>query len=169
MKVIILSGKARSGKNEAASIIKNKLNKSVIISYASYLKEYSKNILNWDGSEDAKPRSFLQEIGDIVKKIDPKFLVNRILEDIEVYSNYFDYVIISDARFKNEIEEIKNKYDSIVIRINRDGNDLTQEEQNHNTETSLDDYNDYDYIIDNNGSKEEYKNKIEKVLEELKW
>lgn len=50
MKIIILTGKARSGKNQVASIIEKNLDKNAItISYAYYLKEYAKNILNWDG------------------------------------------------------------------------------------------------------------------------
>ena len=74
MKIIILSGKAQSGKNKVASIIENNLKdkKVITISYASYLKEYAKNILKWDGNESTKPRTFLQEIGDYVKTIEAK-------------------------------------------------------------------------------------------------
>ena len=170
MKVIILSGKAQSGKNMSANIMKNNIEKkAIIISYASYLKEYAKNIINWDLNEETKPRSFLQEIGDLVKKIDSKFLINRIIEDIEVYKNYFDVIIISDARFVDEIELIKEKYDSIVIRINGKENNLSEKEKNHNTEISLDNYHNYDYVIDNMGTKEELVMKIKKVLEEIVW
>ena len=170
MKVIILSGKAESGKSMSANMIKERLNKkTIIISYASYLKEYAKNIIDWDLDEKNKPRTFLQEIGDLVKKIDPKFLINRVLQDIEVYKNYFDIIIISDARFVDEIELVKEKYDSVVIRINGKDNNLTLKEKNHNTETSLDDYNNYDYIIDNNSTKEELEIKINEVLEDIVW
>lgn len=170
MKVIILSGKAESGKSITADIIKNKIDKkTIIISYASYLKEYAKNIINWDLNEATKPRTFLQELGDLVKEIDSKFLINRIIEDIEVYKNYFDVIIISDARFLDEIELIKEKYDSIVIRINGNTNHLTEKEKNHNTEISLDNYHNYDYVIDNIGTKEELENKIENVLEDIVW
>lgn len=170
MKIIILSGKARSGKNEVANILKNKLKgKTIIIAYASYLKMYAHEIIGWDLDENTKPRTFLQEIGDLVKEIDNNFLINRILEDIEVYKNYFDNIIISDARFVNEIKIIKNKYDSIVIRINGKDNDLTDKEKHHNTETSLDEYHNYDYEIDNYGNIQELENKVSKVLEELEW
>ena len=170
MKVIILSGKAESGKSMSANMIKERLNKkTIIISYASYLKEYAKNIIDWDLDEKNKPRTFLQEIGDLVKEIDPKFLINRVLQDIEVYKNYFDIIIISDARFVDEIELVKEKYDSVVIRINGKDNNLTLKEKNHNTETSLDDYNNYDYIIDNNSTKEELEIKINEVLEDIVW
>ena len=91
MQIIILSGKAESGKNKVASIIEENLKdkKVITISYAFYLKEYAKKILKWDGLEDTKPRTFLQEIGDYVKEIDKNFLINRLLQDIEVYKKYF--------------------------------------------------------------------------------
>lgn len=171
MKIIIISGKARSGKNEIANILKNKLKeKTIIISYASYLKEYAKEIIGWDGNEESKPRSFLQGLGDLVKEINPNFLIDRIIEDIEVYKNYFDNIIISDARFIYEIENIKNKYDKVIsIHVEGLSNDLTVEEKKHNTETSLDNYDLYDYKIINDGDLYSLDDKINKVLEDLSW
>lgn len=172
MKIIILSGKAESGKNKVASIIENNLkNKKVItISYASYLKEYAKNVLKWDGNESTKPRTFLQEIGDYVKKIDNKFLINRLLQDIEVYKNYFDVIIISDARFIEEINCIKEQYENVsVINIIGRENSLNNMEKNHITETALDNYNLYDFKIENKGSIEELEQKVKNIIEVIKW
>lgn len=169
-KIYIISGKASTGKNTVADIIKEKENdKTIIIAYASYLKEYAKNILNWDGSEDSKPRTFLQELGDLVKEIDPMFLVNRIIEDIEVYKHFYNNIIISDARFAFEIENIKDKYSTCVIRVNGKDSMLTETEKMHNTETSLDDYNDYDYVINNNDTIDSLRNNVYEILEDKKW
>lgn len=173
MKIIILSGKARSGKNVVSELLEEKLiekeKNATSISYAFYLKIYAKKIIKWDLSEDTKPRSFLQSIGDLVKDIDNNFLIRRLLEDIEVYNNYYDTLIITDARFKNEIEEIKKRYDTVVINVFRNNSDLTETQKSHNTETSLDDYNEYDYVIDNNGTLEELKEKIDRIVEDIKW
>lgn len=172
MKIIILSGKAESGKNKVASIIENNLKtkKIITISYASYLKEYAKNILKWDGLEETKPRTFLQEIGDYVKKSDNKFLINRLLQDIEVYKNYFDVIIISDARFVEEITWIKEKYENVsVINIIGKENSLNDMEKNHITETALDNYNLYDFKIENKGSIEELEQKVKNIIEVIKW
>lgn len=172
MKIIILSGKAESGKNKVASLIKKSLKnkKVVIVSYASYLKEYAKNILDWNGLEETKPRTFLQEIGDYVKKIDNKFLINRLLQDIEVYKNYFDVIIVSDARFIEEINCIKEKYENVsVINIKGRENSLNNMEKNHITETALDNYNLYDFKIENKSSIEELEQKVKNIIEVIKW
>lgn len=173
-KIIILTGKAQSGKNQTASIIKEyneKQNKkTVIVAYAKYLKDYIKEITNWDGNEETKPRELLQQLGvELIKnKIDENMLINRIKEDIEVYSYFFDVIIISDARFKDEIESIKNE-NTIVLNILGKENNLTKDQKNHITETALDNYNKYDYIIENNKTLEDLKKQIKKIMEEIKW
>ena len=155
IKVFIISGKARSGKGEVSKIIEDyyKEKKCITISFAYYLKDYVKRITGWDGSENTKPRELLQQLGiELIKnKIDNKLLINRILQDIEVFSYFYDIIVISDARLVDEIESIKERYnDSICIRVNRDeDNKLTLNEKNHITETGLNNYNNFDYIIDN--------------------
>lgn len=169
VKVIILSGKAGSGKSFVANKLNEKLSNSIVISYASYLKEYVKNISNWDGSEESKEevRTLLQQIGvELIKnKIDDKFLINRVLQDVEVYSYFFDYIIISDARFIDEIECIKNESNSFVINIIGKDNNLTNEEKKHSTEVSLDDYDNFDYILDNR--KENIESDIENIIKKV--
>lgn len=171
MNLIIISGKAGSGKSLVSDILKNKLKeKTICLAYASYLKMYAKEIIGWDGNEATKPRTFLQQIGDEVKEINPNFLINRIIEDIEVYKKYFNNIIISDARFVDEIETIKNKYDNVIsIHVYGKENNLTEEEKKHNTENGLNNYNLYDYEINNDGDLSSLELKINNILEDLKW
>ena len=138
IKIFILSGKARSGKGLTAKIIEEyyKEKKCITISFAYYLKDYTKRIIDWDGNENTKPRSFLQNLGiELIKnKIDDKLLINRILQDIEVFSYFYDIIIISDARLVDEISSIKEKYpESISIKINRKDldNGLSNKEKSH--------------------------------------
>lgn len=157
-KIFILSGKAGSGKNYVADIISDYYKNSIQISYAYYLKQYVKKISNWDGLEETKPRTLLQSLGiDLIKKIDKELLIRRVMEDIKVYSYFFDVIIVTDARLKEEIIIPKNLFDCITIRINGKDNDLTLEQKNHITETDLDNYK-FDYVINNvdiNKTKEE--------------
>ena len=71
--IYVLSGKAKSGKNQVANIISDFYDsKCIQLSFAHYLKEYVKNITDWDGDEQSKPRDILQSLGiDLLKKINP--------------------------------------------------------------------------------------------------
>jgi len=154
-KIFIISGKARSGKDVVSNIICERYHnkKCKKISFAYYLKQYVKDISNWDGSDDTKPRDLLQKVGiDLLKnKINTNFLINRVCEDIKVYSYFYDIIIITDARLLDEIEIVKNKFKNVTtIRVNRKkDNNLTIEQKNHITETGLDNYKNFDYIIEN--------------------
>ena len=173
IKIFIISGKARSGKDEASNIISAfyKEKKCITISFAYYLKDYIKRITGWDGNENTKPRELLQNlgIGLIKNKIDNKLLINRVLQDIEVFSYFYDIIIISDARLIDEIESIKNNYpNSISFRINnKDNNNLTEEQKNHITEIGLDNYNKFDYLVNNDYIN--LKKEIENILRSVSY
>jgi len=163
-KIIILSGKAGSGKSNIASLIKKHKN-CIILSYASYIKEIAKNVIPWDGKEETKPRDFLQQFGDVIKQIDSKLLINRVVEDIKVYSYFYDLIVISDARFIEEIENIKSNFKNVyTINIYGRDNNLTQNQKNHITETALDNYNLYDYKLKSDENVEE---NLLRILEEI--
>ena len=176
VKVIIVSGKARHGKSTIADITKSfyeeKGLKVIDISYAKYIKDYAVNVSDWDGSEETKPRELLQRLGtDIIRKqINWDFFVNRICEDIIVYSYFFDVVIISDARYEDEIEGPKSKFKDVtsirVINPNLES-PLTNKEQKHLSETGLDHYNNYDYVVINDKEKEDLKSKVLDILKEI--
>lgn len=170
-KIYVISGKAKSGKDTLANIICNyyKDKKCKKISYAYYLKEYIKNIFGWDGQEETKPRDLLQSIGiDLLqKKIDEHFLINRVMEDIKVYSYFYDVIIITDARLIDEIEIPKNKFSNVItIRINNNvDNDLTLEQKKHITEIDLDNYTNFDYVINNTSDYTKLTQNVNNILE----
>ena len=66
------------------------------------------------------------------------------------------HVLIDDVRFMNELNAIKG-HGGLIIKIERPGFDGAN---NHASETSLDDYADWDGTIVNDGSLEEFKAKI---------
>ena len=170
-KIFIISGKARSGKNEISKIIEryNSQKKCITISFGYYIKDYAKRISDWDGREETKPRELLQQLGiELVRnKIDKRLFIDRILQDIEIFSYFYDIIIISDVRLLDEITILKENYpDSISIRVIRNNydNKLTNEQKNHLTETNLDSYNDFDYIVNNDDNLEL---KIIEILSEV--
>ena len=175
-KIFVIAGKARSGKDTVASIIKEKINDKKIINlqYSFYIKEYAKKISNWDGSEETKPRELLQKISsDLIKKELNKhnFFIDRQLEDLEIYSYFADIIIIPDVRFEKEIEVIKERYSKVIsIGVKRPNyqSELTKEQLDDITETSLDNYKEYDYLIINDESLKKLNINLLKILEEIK-
>lgn len=171
MKVFLISGKSGSGKNEVANIIKKNLENSVITGFSKYIKLFALEFTDWDGRDITKPRAFLQTMGDTLRSIDENFLINRIIEDFKVYETKFDNVIISDVRLPHELEYIKNNsnYEVITIRVNstKSMRDLKEFEKNHHTELELDDYQKFDFIINNNFDENLEKDVI-KIIERMK-
>lgn len=175
-KIFIVSGKANCGKDTSCEIINNyvmlKELTSVNLQFSSYIKMYAKVISGWDGSEDTKPRTLLQQIGTSVirDKIDNEFFIKRIIGDIKVYSYFCDVITISDARMPEEIDSISKEFDNVIkVRIERPNfeNNLNEKERKHITETALDNYNNYDYVIVNDGTLEELSNKLKNMLDEV--
>lgn len=174
MKIFVICGKARHGKDTTALIIDKyfeKNGKKVInLQYSSYLKEYAKRITGWDGSDETKPRELLQYLGTefIRKEIDNLFFVKRMIGDLKVYSKYFDIATISDARMVEEIDEIEKEFEDVcaikVVRPNFD-NGLSAEQQKHATEIALDNYDKIDQVLLNDGTVEDLEKKIEDLME----
>ena len=82
-------------------------------------------------------------------------------------SNNLQYPLwcITDMRFPNELEAIKNR-NGITIRINRGLVERTGkliQEPEHISETALNNAK-FDYVIENDGTIEELLNKVKKIL-----
>ena len=172
-KIFVISGRSQAGKDTTADYIKDyyKDLKTIKLQFSSYIKMYAKEISNWDQKENDKPRELLQDLGEQIRmNVDKFFFINRIVEDIKVYQDYFDIVTICDARLPDELDTIKNEFNNVykihIIRPNHNPYN-TLKEQNHPTEHALDNYQDYDYIIYNDGSLEDLKSKIFNILEEM--
>lgn len=175
--IYLISGKARHGKTTVANMIRdyyeerNKL--GVVTSFNRYIKLYAKDISDWAGKDETKPRKLLQKLGDILReKLDSgDFLVRRVDEDMDIYDEFAVAVMIDDVRLPNEIAYFKNKYPSQVrdIHVERPDfdNGLSAEEQAHITEVGLDNYSNYDYTITNDGTLDELKDKVYKMIGEL--
>lgn len=159
--VILLSGHSGSGKDYIANIMKQQLedngNKVLVTHYADLLKYILKSFFNWNGKKDLNGRSLLQRVGtNVIRKQNPDYWVNFINDMFTFFPNEWNYILIPDARFSNEIEIIKNNpyVNTITIRINRTNykSKLTEEQQQHPSETSLDEYG-FDYYVTNDGTE----------------
>lgn len=168
-KVICISGHAQNGKDTTASILKNVLEKdnksAIILHYADLLKYICKQYFGWDGVKDEHGRTILQHIGtDIIRKKEQDYWVNFIKSFINLFYEEFDYFIIADARFPNEIDLIKRDFDTTHIKVIRENfkSPLSEEQQKHISETALNNYV-ADLYIYNNGSISDLAKNIEYI------
>lgn len=169
IKIFAVSGKAQHGKDTFANILYEELtskgHKVLLCHYADLVKYIAKTFFNWNGEKDEKGRTILQYIGtDIVRQKRPNYWVEFILDIIDLFGENWDYVIIPDTRFPNEIDMLKEKYDKVEhIRVVRPNftSTLTEEQLKHPSETALDNV-EPDYVFYNEGTIDDIKEKINK-------
>lgn len=187
--IFLVSGKARSGKDEFCSVGFSMLPFNLYgykFAFADAVKEVART-MGWDGKKDERGRSFLQFIGDGARGYDDDVWIKQIFQRINetfdriecFFGNNEDeknvVIFISDCRYPNEIDKVKqwvkeNFSDEVrvssirVVRPLDFDNGLTFEQKQNSSETALDDYVGYDYIIANTGTLQEYRNKCRDVI-----
>lgn len=172
-KFLIFSGKAQRGKDTSAMIayeeLTNSGHKVLIIHYADLLKWMCQMYFNWDGKKDDAGRTILQKVGtDTIRKQDPDYWVRWVIDFIKLFPNEWEYVLIPDCRFPNEIELMKEAFNTVVhLRVDRPGfiSPLTYEQQSHISETALDNYP-YDILLTNT-TMHALREQIIAVIDEL--
>ena len=164
MNIIGISGKKGSGKDTFAKLLQKQLElatcKTVKIdSFADNLKYccalisgQPNYVLHNQNMKDNKAgflnltnRELMQKFGDLTRSLDKDIWIKSL------FSKYIDnppeYLIISDVRFKNEADHIKD-IGGILIRIESD----RVISDYHISEIELDDYFKFDLKITNNKS-----------------
>ena len=171
-KFICISGKARHGKDTTAAMIAEhfeKRGKSVLIThFADLLKYICKTFFAWDGDKNDRGRTLLQYVGtDCVRSYNPDFWVNFVTSIATVFPSEWDYVIVPDTRFKNELTRIKELFPATHIRVERleFDNGLTEEQKGHQSEIELVD--ELPDIMLYNESLEQLWDETEKICEDL--
>jgi len=160
MKIITISGKAECGKDTTAKIIKTQLENmgySVLIChYADLLKYICTQFFDWDGKKDEEGRTLLQMVGtDTIRHKYENYWVDFIKQILGFFPEEWDFVLIPDTRFPNEINSMKDDFKTVSVKVMRPNyqNHLTEEQRQHPSETALDDYS-FDYVIHNPGNKD---------------
>ncbi len=158
-KIYLVCGKARHGKDTFSGFLKEvyeeNSKKLIITQLSKYIKYYAREMTGWNLTEEDKPRALLQELGTEVirEKLHKEDLfIKRIIDDIDVFSCFYDAIVISDVRLKKEVEDLRKAFpDLVAIHIERPNfdNGLSEEQKKHKTEIDLDDYDKFDVKIVN--------------------
>lgn len=112
-------------------------------------------------------RQLLQKFGtEVGRSISPNLWVDCLMSNYKtcLIEGLTKNWIVTDVRFKNEAEAIREN-GGILIRLNRN----TGFNDQHSSETALDDYENFDLIIDNNGTLDELIDKVYNFMKEFKF
>lgn len=163
-RLIIISGKQYSGKDTLCKILIEKMPnfKRVGIGDAIKIEYGKKNNLTFDEIEKNKHlyRKDLIELGDWGRDQNPDYWLNNL-------SN-MEHIIVPDVRVVHEVEFFK-KRGAYLIRVNSSVENRKKRgilvASDDNTETALDNYNNWDIVIENNSDLDSLKLKADKIVE----
>jgi hypothetical protein len=178
IKMIGIAGRARSGKDTTCSLMMDKTDRMFYkYSFAQPIKQACNLIFNWD---ERHAEGHLKEVVDPYWKITPRFAYQTmgtewgrefINQDIwlmraqSIADASSGIMIIPDVRFINEAEMIKKN--GLLIGVRRDQRDDINGIEGHPSEKDIDFIIDNmtSYVLDNNGTVEQLKDKVEKILQ----
>ena len=179
--VLLISGKAGHGKDTFAEMLQQELEKRdkkvITLHFADLVKFYAEKYFFWNGEKDINGRALLQKIGnDTFRGKAPNYwaYITAVCAQVLLECFNYDYVLIPDNRYPNEIDTVKEYNNNVVtIRIERyDENDrlwnnpnLTDEQKQNEGEIALDNYV-FDYLIYNHSLEEMYES-AEELIKEL--
>ena len=170
-KMILVSGKSESGKDVVAETIMTYLIangfSAISIALGDLLKFFAIKFYGWDGKDKYTSRDLLFKVSDRIHEVDYDLIVRTISVMVDTIREEYDYVIISDLRFKNEYCYLTEKYNCVTIRVEREGykNSMSEEQRNNISEVDLDNI-DFDYYINKTKLSEKYEQTYH-VLEEI--
>lgn len=154
VKIILLNGKANSGKDTYyKSYLEEFGEKEYIVrfAFADAIKDIMKEYFGWDGkNKEGIRRSQMQAIGNFFRSIDDKVWVDYLEREIRGYINYHIRlggkdvtVFLTDLRFMNEVLRMKElfpDYKVIVKRLHREFEScLNNAQQNDISEHGIND------------------------------
>lgn len=107
-------------------------------------------------------RVTVREVGMLMRKHNPSFGTDWILQQEQKHTN----VVISDLRFQNELDFLRQKTDPvIVIQVKRSTQQESSTNSQHISEKGFAPHQ-VDYVIENDGSLEDLYRKTEEILNE---
>lgn len=166
--LILLHGKARSGKGEVAKRLCEKFGYTEL-GFADYLKELAVEVFGWTPDEVYRNRTpesryFLQLLGnEIGRAKDIDFWVKHLDKKIE--GKYKDKkIVISDLRYKNEAQWGLNKGGELWLIKRPDAETLIESNPEHASEHDLENWKIWMHVIENNSSLENLYEKVDSII-----
>lgn len=148
--IFITNGMARSGKDTFAEYL-NDFVPTLKYSSIDKVKDIAKQC-GWDGTKDEKSRKFLSDLKVLTSQFNDmpfqaiKTVVEQFKEDKE------KRILLIDIREPTEIEKVKKTFNAKTILIKRNS---VKNITSNMADANVFNYK-YDYIIENNGTLDEF-------------
>lgn len=159
--IFILNGMGGSGKDTFVEFL-NKITPAYHYSSVSKVKKIASRC-GWNGGKTEKDRKFLSDLKRITTEYsDMSF--NDIKDVVNIFNDldYWYNVIVIDIREPEEIERAKKEFDAKTILIK---NDRVPFIESNASDSSVYDY-EYDIVIENNGTLDDFKEAVRKFAKE---
>ena len=170
MKYFIINGRPRSGKDTFVNFCLEELGAfGKLISTVDFVKKIATEC-GWDGTKDLKNRKFLSDLKDLLtnwgdvpyKKTLQE--INMFKFDLDCWDASDKGVVFIMCREPKEIERFERELNAKSLLIRRASVEFEQQ-SNHADSEVLN--HKYDYIIENNGTVDELKEKAKEFLKNL--
>ena len=191
MVIIGFGTTAQSGKDTSCDYLLNKFPEGTAakVPFADGVKQTAMNVFGLSysqcyGSKEDKetsdsrfpklnqsgeftPRELMQGIGDQLRAVYPAVWIDKVfnVEIPKLKSQGYSVFLISDVRYPNEALKIK-EHGGYLVKVNREGSGVLTG-KGHASETSMNDFKDYDFIINNNGSFQDLYYSLDVIYDEL--
>ena len=183
MQIIGLGCTAQVGKDTAAEYLEKKFpGKVKRVGFADKVKKISMDLfgLSWEqcyGPQEIKeaidprynltPREIMQGVGEKMREIWPSIWVDTVFNATipELLDEGFEFFVISDVRYPNEGDKV-HEHGGLVIKVSRTSGGVTVGHA-HSSETAMKNYEDFDFVIENNGTFEEFYSEVDRVMGEI--
>jgi len=181
--VIIVGYKKRVGKDEFFHAVKEHFCDLNVhrVAFADDLKEeVYELLLKRDGHDisaldnpETKSilRPFMQWYGteyrrNVLLGGDPDYWIKKAMDKIKIIQEQDPnaIIVVTDGRYPNEHNAVK-KLGGISVKISR--NSVFDPQEQHSSETALDGYEGFDFHLENEGSLDEYKQKVKNLIRQL--
>lgn len=171
MKVIIINGKAGTGKDTFVTMCRDVLGitKILNISTVDFVKEIAEHC-GWDRTKTPKNRKFLSDLKDLLTEWDD-IPLKKVCQDVKTWQHiwiasgeYDKAVVFIHCREPKEIKKLCKElstYNPITLLIRRDAAERV--EQINHADNEVLNY-EYDYVIPNNGTLSELRARSEEFI-----
>ncbi len=176
---IAVAGEIRSGKDTVSNYIRNKIPFMERLYFAQGIEEVIRSYFPEAWDENNKPRKHYQDVGQLMRSINPDVWINRLNREKQYFEEYYgiESFIVTDLRQLNEYSWLKEQGFTVLKvetapevrleRIKKSGDVFNMQDLLHPVEREIASLP-YDYLLTNNDTLDALFLQVDFVLNELK-